>query len=114
EDFLDWEKWHDESLEDKIVLLRTGFGKYWPDRGKYLGTTATGREGVAQLRFPGLDPIAADWLVSRRKIRAVGLDTASIDYGQTQDYGSHVRLCRDNVPALENVANLDRLPEMGF
>lgn len=114
EDFLEWEKKHGDSLEDKIILLRTGFGKFWPDREKYLGTSATGREGVAQLRFPGLDPIAADWLVKRRKIRSIGIDTASIDNGQSQDYGSHVNLCRANVPAFENVANLDQLPESGF
>jgi kynurenine formamidase len=114
EDFIDWEQRHNDSLADKIVLLRTGFAKHWPDRAAYLGTTATGREGVAQLQFPGLDPVAADWLVSRRTIRAVGIDTASIDYGQSRDFGSHVRLCRDNVPALENVANLAELPATGF
>ncbi|MEX2171123.1 MAG: cyclase family protein [Pirellulales bacterium] len=114
EDLLEWEQRHNASLDDKIVLLRTGYAQHWPDRVKYLGTTATGREGVAQLHFPGLDPVAADWLVSRRKIRAVGIDTASIDHGQSQDFESHVRLCRDNVPALENVTNLEQLPPAGF
>jgi kynurenine formamidase len=114
EDLTDWEHRHSDSLHDKIVLLRTGFDRHWPDRAAYLGTTATGREGVAELRFPGLDPVAADWLVSRRRIRAVGIDTASIDHGQSQDFGSHVRLCRDNVPALENIANLAELPTSGF
>ena len=114
EDFLEWEKQHNDSLADKIVLLRTGFAKHWPDRAAYLGTTAIGREGVSKLHFPGLDPVAADWLVSRRKIRAVGIDTASIDHGQSQDFASHVRLCKDNVPALENVANLAELPPAGF
>ena len=40
----------------------------------------------------------------------VGIDTASIDHGQTRDFPTHRRLFRDNVPALENVANLDKLP----
>ena len=114
EDLLAWEQRHNDSLEDKIVLVRTGFAQHWPDRAMYLGTAATGREAVAQLHFPGLDPVAADWLVTRRKIRAIGIDTASIDNGQSRDFASHVRLCRDNVPALENVANLDQLPPTGF
>ena len=63
---------------------------------------------MAKLHFPGLDPAAADWLVARRKIRMVGIDTASIDHGQTQDYPTHQRLFRDNVPALENVAHQRR------
>ena len=114
EDFQDWEKTHGKSLEDKIVLIRTGFGRYWPDREKYLGTAEQGRGAVAKLHFPGLDPAAANWLITRRHIRLVGLDTASIDRGQTQTYPTHVRLFRDNVPALENVANLDQLPADGF
>ncbi len=114
EDFESWELFSGKSLEDKIVLIHTGFGSHWPDREKYLGTAETGRAAVAQLHFPGLDHVAADWLIAKRNVRMVGIDTASIDHGQTHDYPTHVRLFRDNVPALENVANLDQLPPYGF
>jgi kynurenine formamidase len=114
EDFEGWELFNGESLDDKIVLIYTGFGSRWPDREKYLGTAETGRAAVAQLHFPGLDHVAADWLISKRNVRLVGIDTASIDYGQTTDFPTHQRLFRDNVPALENVANLDQLPPYGF
>ena len=114
EDFQAWERAHKASLEDRIVLIRTGFASRWPDREKYLGTAEQGREGVAKLHFPGLDPTAADWLITRRRVRMVGIDTASIDHGQTRDYPTHVRLFRDNVPALENVALVDDLPASGF
>ena len=114
EDFEAWEKAHSATLDDRVVLIRTGFAQFWPDRQKYLGTAEQGKAGVAKLRFPGLDPAAADWLVSRRRIRAVGIDTASIDHGQTRDYPTHQRLFRDNVPALENVAAMDELPALGF
>lgn len=114
DDLLAWERRQESNLERTIVLLRTGFGKYWPDRHSYLGTRATGRAAVAQLRFPGLDPAAAVWLARRRSVRAVGIDTASIDHGQSTRFAAHVRLCEHNVPALENVAHLDRLPPSGF
>jgi kynurenine formamidase len=114
EEFQDWEKANNASLKDRIVLIRTGFGRFWPDREKYLGTSEFGRAAVAKLHFPGLDPAAADWLITRRGIRMVGIDTASIDHGQTQDYPTHVRLFRDNVPALENVADMKDLPAQGF
>jgi kynurenine formamidase len=114
EDFQAWELFSGVSLDDRIVLINTGFGKHWPDRKKYLGTDETGRAAVAKLHFPGLDPAAADWLVRKRNVRLVGIDTASIDHGQTRDYPTHVRLFRDGVPALENVANLDQLPAHGF
>lgn len=114
EDFRAWETAQDTSLEDRIVLIRTGFGRYWPDRKKYLGTAEQGRAAVAKLHFPGLHPSAADWLITKRRVRLVGIDTASIDHGQTSEYPTHIRLFRDGVPALENVANLDRLPTAGF
>lgn len=114
EDFEKWEADHKATLDDRIVLIRTGYSRYWPDRAKYLGTAEQGKAAVAKLHFPGLDPVAADWLVKRRKIRMVGIDTASIDHGQTKDYPTHQRLFRDGVPALENVADLDKLPADTF
>jgi kynurenine formamidase len=114
EDFEAWEKATGESLEGRIVLIRTGFGRHWPDHARYLGTAEQGEAALAKLHFPGLDPAAADWLVSRRRIRMVGIDTASIDHGQTTNYPTHQRLFRDNVPALENVAKMDALPPTGY
>ncbi len=114
EDFEKWEADNKTSLENRIVLIRTGFGRYWPNREKYLGTAEQGKAAVAKLHFPGLDPSAADWLITRRRIRMVGIDTASIDHGQTQDYPTHQRLFRDEVPALENVAEMDKLPADKF
>lgn len=112
-DFEAWEAEHGTLPDDVIVLLRTGHGKHWPDAQKYLGTTEKGDAAVAKLHFPGIDPEAAQWLVDNRKIKAIGLDTPSIDYGQSTDFLSHRILFKENIPAFENVANLDRLPVTG-
>ncbi len=112
-DFTDWEARHGRIPDGSIVLLETGFGQYWPNRVNYLGTDKRGAEGVAELHFPGLDPAAAEWLVKNRKPNAVGIDTASIDYGQSQNFASHVTLMGENVPAFENVANLKQVPAVG-
>jgi kynurenine formamidase len=114
EDFTAWEQATGQSLSEKIVLLNTGYAQHWPDREKYLGTKEQGKGAIPLLHFPGLDPVAADWLIRQRKVRAVGIDTASIDFGQSTDFKTHIRLCEANVPALENVANLDSLPTHGF
>jgi kynurenine formamidase len=108
-----WEAANGRIPDGSIVLLHTGYGKFWPDKKSYLGTDRTGPEAVAELHFPGLDPAAADWLVKNRKINAIGLDTASIDYGQSTTFASHVTLMTNNIPAFENVANLDRVPVKG-
>ena len=113
EDFESWESRNGKIPDDSIVLLETGYGRYWTDRVKYLGTDKLGAEGVANLHFPGLHPEAAQWLVKNRKIKAIGLDTASIDYGQSQTFASHIALMSQNIPAFENVANLDKVPAKG-
>jgi kynurenine formamidase len=113
EDLIAWESRHGKIPKASVVFVQTGFGRYWPNRLRYLGTAKRGPQGVAELHFPGLHPDAARWLVANRGIKAVGIDTASIDYGQSRRFGSHVALMRRNVPALENVANLDELPATG-
>ena len=69
---------------------------------------------MSKLHFPGLHPEAAAWLAAERSIGAIGLDTPSIDHGPSTDFAAHVALFEANIPALENVANLDSLPETGF
>lgn len=113
-DFEEWEKENGKIPENTIVLLKSGFGKYWSDRIKYMGTDERGDEAVAKLHFPGLSEEGATWLVNERKIKAVGIDTPSIDYGQSKYFKSHVVLCGANTPIFENVANLDQLPANGF
>jgi len=108
-----WEAERGRIPNGAIVLLNTGFARFWPDAKRYLGTDERGTNGVAKLHFPGLHPDAARWLVTERAIKAVGLDTASIDYGQSTLFESHRTLFAKNVPAFENVANLDKLPATG-
>jgi kynurenine formamidase len=113
QDFTSWESKYGEIPAGSIVLLKTGYGKYWPDRTKYMGTDMLGEEAVKHLHFPGLHPQAAKWLVSSRNINAVGIDTPSIDHGQSTHFASHVTLFEADIPAFENVANLDKLPSKG-
>lgn len=114
DDFKAWEKENGQQINDVIVLLRTGFGKHWPDKARYMGTSERGAGAVPRLHFPGLDPKAAEWLTRRRNIKAIGLDTPSVDYGQSTRFQSHVTLFKHNIPAFENVAKLEKLPAKGF
>jgi kynurenine formamidase len=114
EDFQRWEAEHGQLPRDVILLLRTGTGRHWPDRERYMGTSERGEAAVAKLHFPGLHPDAARWLVANRPIKSIGLDTPSIDYGQSKLFESHRVLFDRNIPAFENLANLDRLPAKGF
>lgn len=108
-----WEKINGTIPENCILLFRTGYGAFYPDAKKYLGTDERGAAAVAKLHFPGIHPDASAWLVANRKIKAVGLDVASVDYGQSKDFKTHQLLYTQNIIGFENVANLHHLPAKG-
>jgi kynurenine formamidase len=112
-DLLRWESEHGQIPPDGLVLIRTGLSSRWPDAARYLGTAERGEEAVQKLHFPGLHPDAARWLVGNRPIKAIGIDTASIDYGPSTMFESHRTLYERNIPAFENLTALDRLPPIG-
>jgi kynurenine formamidase len=95
-----------------IVLLNTGRAGLYPDRKTYMGTAERGNDAVPNLHFPGLGLDGAKLLISRG-ISAVGLDTPSIDYGQSKDFSTHVALMTNNIPAFENVGDMSELTPTG-
>lgn len=105
-----WETAHGRIPAGSIVLFRTGWSAHWKNKKRYMGTDKPG--DVAGLHFPGVAPASANVLLERR-IRAVGIDTASIDYGQSKDFLVHRTLYAAGVYGLENVADLDKLPATG-
>jgi len=111
EDITAWEHEHGQIPTDSIVLIKTGWGKFWPDKKKYLGTDAPG--DTANLHFPGISKEAAEFLAKQRKLDGVGIDTASLDHGPSKDFIAHQILNGANIYGLENVANLERLPAKG-
>lgn len=113
EDFKAFEKQHGPISNGAIVLLETGFSQYWPDAARYLGTAEKGDGAISKLHFPGLSAKGAEWLISQRHIKAVGLDTASIDFGQSTLFESHRILAEHAIPVFENLAHLDKLPSKG-
>lgn len=111
EDLRSWEKLHGNIPAGAIVLLRTGWGKRWPDRKRYLGDDTPG--DASKLHFPSYGKESAEYLVRQRHVAALGVDTASIDFGASKDFIVHRIASAAGVPGLENVANLDELPPVG-
>ena len=111
QDLAAWEKEHGRIPDRAVLMIHTGWGQFWPDKKKYLGTDKPG--DVPNLHFPGISPEAADWIVKQRSIAGIGIDTPSIDYGQSKDFKTHQILYSSNIYGLENVARLDRLPPTG-
>jgi len=107
QDILGWEKVNGSIAPGMIVVFRTGWGKRWPNKKEYLGSDVPG--DIDHLHFPGISKEAAELLVTR-KVDGVGIDTASMDYGPSQDFIVHQVLNKANIYGLENIANAERLP----
>ncbi len=106
-----WEAEHGRVPEGAAVLLRTGWSSRWPDAAAYLGDDTPG--DASNLHFPSYGEDAARLLVMDRGVVALGADVASIDGGNSADFRVHRLAMAENVPGLENLTNLDRLPPTG-
>ncbi|HET9328471.1 MAG TPA: cyclase family protein [Candidatus Eisenbacteria bacterium] len=106
-----FEKQHGRIPAGAIVLLRTGWEKRWPDRKAYFGDDTP--NDASKLHFPSYGAEAARRLVEERGVGAIGLDTPSIDYGQSKDFIVHRIAAARNVAGLENLRGLSALPPTG-
>lgn len=111
DDIAQWEISYGRIPPKAVILLVTGFGQYWPEKSRYLGSSTP--EDPTTLHFPGFSADAITFLLTKREILGIGIDTASIDAGQSRDFPVHQILGQANRYALENVAHLDLLPPRG-
>jgi kynurenine formamidase len=106
-----FEKKHGKIPAGSAVLLRTRWDQYWPDAKTYLGDDTPGK--TTDLHFPSFGVEATKFMIEERGIALIGIDTASIDYGPSQDFEVHQVVGAKNIPDLENLTNLDELPATG-
>ena len=111
DDVVAFERAHGRIAPGSIVLLRTGWSARWPDRKAYLGDDTPG--DASKLHFPSYGADAASLLVAERRVGALGVDAASIDYGASDDFIVHRIAAAADVPGLENLTDLDQLPPTG-
>ena len=97
---------HGKIRPGSAVLLRTGWSKRWPDERRYLGDDTPG--DASNLHFPSYRLEAAKFLIRKRQVSMIGVDTASIDPGTSQDFPVHRLAAANAVVASSRVPR--RLP----
>lgn len=113
-DIKKWEKKNGYIPKGAWVIMYTGIGtQFYPDPKRVLGTDKKGVEALPELSFPAFSKESVEFLVKKRNIKGIALDTPSIDYGKSQDFPVHRVICGADKVALENIANLDKLPVKG-
>jgi kynurenine formamidase len=114
EDIKNFEKKYGEIPAGAWVIMYTGIGtRFYPDKQKVLGTEVTGAEAVKYLSFPGFSLESVKFLLKERDVKGIALDTPSIDYGKSKDFLVHREWLGADKLAIENIANLDKLPPTG-
>ena len=109
QDIENWTRSHGAISSRAVVFFRTGWAERWLSQEKYMNMDAGG-----VLHFPGLSVKAAQYLLAHAHPVGIGIDTASVDYGPSTDFPVHRLTMPAGVYHLENVANLDKLPPIGF
>lgn len=110
QDIKQFEKKYRAIKSQDIVLIYTGWGKYWGNKKLYLGSDKPG--DTKHLHFPGLSKEAAKYLI-KKNVKAIGLDTASLDPGISSKFWAHRIILSANIYGIENLAELQKLPAVG-
>lgn len=107
-DIVSWEKTNGVIQDGPVVLLNTDWWKRWDNYDKYKNADKN-----RKLHFPGFSGDAVRFLIEKRNINGIGIDTLSADYGISSDFIVHHIINSAGKYILENVANLDKLPPHG-
>jgi kynurenine formamidase len=91
-----------------MVVMWTGWASRWDDPEAYVNADEEGT-----LHFPGVGVAATRWLIRKRDIRGLGIDTLGVDPGNDETFATNTLLLRDHRVHLENLAHLGEMPPTG-
>lgn len=108
DDLIKYERRHGRIPSGAAVLMHSGWEERSGSTEEYRGTDSAG-----VYHFPGFDMEAVDWLIERRNITGIGVDTMSLDYGPSATFAVHVGLLGADRWGLENLRNTGKIPPRG-
>jgi kynurenine formamidase len=108
DDLVRFERRHGRIPRDAVVAMYSGWEARVGSVEAYRNTDSGGT-----MRFPGFGKEAVDWLLDRRDIRGIGVDTMSLDHGSSSTFDVHLTVLGADRYGVENLANLKRLPARG-
>jgi kynurenine formamidase len=108
DDLARFELRHGRIPRGAVVAMYSGWEARVGSVESYRNTDATGT-----MRFPGFGNDAVDWLLERRRIRGIGVDTMSLDHGSSSTFDVHLTVLGADRYGVENLRNLAQLPPSG-
>jgi kynurenine formamidase len=109
DDVVSWERRHGRLPERCALFALTGWGARAHDPLAYLNADSSGT-----MHAPGFGAEVTEFLKHERPgVRAIGLDTASLDIAASVDFPAHVSWLPSGRYGIENLANLEQIPPTG-
>lgn len=108
DDLRRFERRHGRIPRGALVAMDSGWAAKVGDPLAFKGGTE-----FPNYHFPGFSVEAAMWLAERRDVTAIGVDTMSLDPGNSMTFPVHVNFLATDRYGIENLANLDRIPRRG-
>jgi kynurenine formamidase len=108
EDLRRFERRHGRIPRGAIVFMNSGWDARAGDEAAFKNTGSDGK-----YHFPGFSPAAVEALLKKRAITGIGVDTLSLDPGESTTFDVHKRLLGADRYGIENVANLSEIPPRG-
>jgi kynurenine formamidase len=108
DDLARFERRYGRIPRDAVVAMYSGWEARAGSVEAYRNIDATGT-----MRFPGFGNEAVEWLLDRRRIRGIGVDTMSLDHGSSSTFDVHLTVLGADRYGVENLRNLKRIPARG-
>ncbi len=108
DDILAWERQHGPVPAGAFVAMHSGWEARLVDPATFINQDAAGVP-----HFPGFHPDAAALLAHERDVVGIGVDTVSLDFGPSTDFGAHINALSAGLYGLENLAALTAVPPVG-
>jgi len=108
DDLTRFERRHGRIPRRALACMNSGWAAKIDDPIEYKGGPS-----FPNYHFPGFSLAAAMWLVERRDVTGIGVDTLSLDPGNSTTFPVHVNFLATDRYGLENLNNLDKLPPRG-
>jgi kynurenine formamidase len=108
DDLRRFERRHGRIPKGALVAGDSGWAEKVDDPAAFKGGPA-----FPNYNFPGWSEEAALWLVEKRDVTGIGIDTLSLDPGNSATFPVHVNFLATDRYGIENLAGLDRIPPRG-
>jgi kynurenine formamidase len=108
DDLIRFERRHGRIPDRALVCMDAGWAAKAGDAGAFLGGPA-----FPDYNFPGFSIEATDWLLQRRNSVGIGVDTVSLDPGNSTTFDVHVGFLGADRYGVEGLNNLDKIPPRG-